>query len=110
MVAAVPKGDFTGGWAGIDAGVVDGVVFALERHVWLRPERLHDLGLFLRPAASVMEIFVEGGEFDGIPADADAQTEAAAGQHVEAGRLFRYQSGLALGDNQHAGGEIAVWW
>jgi hypothetical protein len=105
VVAAIPERDAPRSRARVDAGVVDGVVLALEGHVRLRPERLHDLRLFLRPAATVVEILVQGGEFNLVPADADAQAEAAAGQHVEAGRLLRDQRGLALGDDQHAGGE-----
>ncbi len=43
-----------------------------------------------------------------IPADADAQPEAAAAQHVEAGGLFRHQGGLPLRQDQHAGGKAQL--
>ena len=53
-----------------------------------------------------MKIFVQAGEFDLVPADADAQAEAAAAQHIQTGRLFRDQRGLPLRNDQHAGGEL----
>src|SRR6266436_2970478 len=71
--------------------------------MWLGPQCLHDLHLLLGAAAAVVEILVEPGELDLVPADPDAEPEPAAAQHVETGRLFRYEDGLALRQNQNAG-------
>src|SRR5207253_537239 len=62
--------------------------------------------LLLRPATAIMEVFVEADKLDLVPADTDAEPEAAARQHVEAGRLLGDQHGLALRQDQHLGREI----
>ena len=110
VVAAVPEGDFSRGRARVDPGVVDGVVFALESHVRLRPERLHDLRLLFRATASVVEVFVEAGEFDRVPADADSQAKAAAGQNVQTGRLFRHQARSGVVRRSARRWRTSVWW
>ena len=83
------------------------MVAALEGDVRLRPQRLHHLHLLLRAAAAVVKVLVQAGEFHRVPADADAQPEAAAAQHIETGGLLRDQRGLPLRQDQHAGGESA---
>ena len=52
-----------------------------------------------------MEILAEALELDLVPAHADAEAEAAAAQHIEGGGLLGHQGGLALGQDQHRGGE-----
>ena len=105
MVPTVPKGNFSRRRARVDPGVVDGVILALEGDIRFGPKRLHDLDLFLGPAAPVMEVFVQPGKFDRVPADPDAKAEPTPGQHIEAGRLFCHQCGLPLRNDQHAGGK-----
>ena len=53
-----------------------------------------------------MEILVEPGELDLVPADPDPEPETPAAQHIEAGRLLGDQRGLALRQDQHLGREI----
>jgi len=79
------------------------VPFALEGDVRLGPQRLHNLHLLLRAPAAVVEILVEAGELDLVPADPDAEAEPAAAQHIERGRLLCDENGLALRQDQHAG-------
>src|SRR2546426_8445267 len=43
------------------------------------------LDLFRAPATTVLEGLVQGLELDGVPADADAETQPAAAQHVDLG-------------------------
>ena len=52
-----------------------------------------------------MEVHAEALELDLVPADADAQPEAALAQRVERGGLLGDQRRLALRQDQHAGGE-----
>ena len=68
-----------------------------------RPQRLHDPHLFLRAPAAIVEILVEAGELDRVPADPDAEPEPAAAQNIERGRLFGDENGLALRQDQDAG-------
>jgi hypothetical protein len=68
----------------------------------LGPQLLHDLDLLLGAASAVMEVLVEPGKFDLVPADPDAEPEPAAAQHIETGRLLGDENGLALRQDQHA--------
>ena len=79
---------------------------ALESNVRIGPQCLHHLDLFLGPLASVLEILVEADELHLVPADADAEPEAAAAEHVETGGLFGNQHGLTLREDQYLGGEF----
>src|SRR5207302_10443510 len=105
---AEPHRHLARGGPRVDPSIVDRVPAALEADMRLLPQRLHDLHLLLGAAAAVVEILVEAGELDLVPADTDAEAEAAAAQHIEAGRLFRHQRGLALRQNQHAGRETEL--
>jgi hypothetical protein len=71
----------------------------MERCVRFCPERLHEPHLFLRPPAASTEIHAQALEFDLIPADADAEAEAASAQFIEGGRLFCNQRRLTLREN-----------
>ena len=69
----------------------------------LGPQPLHHLHLLLGAAAAIVEILVEPGELDLVPADPDAEPEPAAAQHIERSRLLGDENGLALRQDQHAG-------
>jgi hypothetical protein len=56
-----------------------------------------------RPA--IVEILVESDEFDLIPADADAEAESPAAQHVERSRLLCDQHRLTLRQYQYTDGK-----
>src|SRR5215207_5608947 len=105
-MAAEPQRNFTAWWPGIDAGVREAVPFALECHVGIGPQRFHHLDLFLGPLAPVVEVLVESDELHLVPADADAEPEATAAEHVETGGLFGNQHGLTLREDQYLGGEF----
>src|ERR1700736_6055387 len=100
---AVPHRHLARGRPRVDPGVLDRVPAAREAHMRLGPQLLHDLDLLLGAAAAVVEVLVEPGELDLVPADADAEPEPSAAQRVETGRLFRDQNRLALRQYQHAG-------
>src|SRR5829696_1071010 len=99
-MTAEPQRDFALSRPGIDAGVREAVPFALERHVGIGPQRFHHLDLFLGPLAPVVEILVEADELHLVPADADAEPEAAAAEHVETGGLLGNQHSLTLREDQ----------
>ena len=106
LMAAEPQGDAPPDGQGIDAGILDGVPLALEGHVRLGPQRLHDLDLLLLRACRGLEALVEADVLDGVPADPDAEAEAPAGQHVEGGRLLGDQRRLPLRQDHHLRGEL----
>jgi hypothetical protein len=108
-VAAEPQRNFAACRQRIDAGVLETVPLALECNVRIGPQRLHHLDLFFGSLASVMEILVEADELHLVPTHADAQSETAAAEHVETGRLLGNQHGLALCKNQHLGGEFDLF-
>src|SRR4030095_8291900 len=93
----------------IDADVREAVPLALEGDVGIGPQGLHHLDLFLGPLAPVVEILVEADELDLVPADADAEPEAPAAEHVETGGLFGNQHSLTLREDQHLGREIDLF-
>src|SRR5215218_10924565 len=95
-MTAEPQRNFALRWPRIDAGVRQAVPFALECHIGIGPQRLHHLHLLLGPLAPVVEILVEADELHLVPADTDAEPEAAAAAHVEAGGLLGHQHRLAL--------------
>ena len=108
VMSAIPYRHATGRRTRIDPRVVDRVVLALERHMRVRPQRLHHLHLLFRPPAAVLEVLIEADVFDLVPADADTEAEASAAQHVQARGLLRHQHGLPLRQDQHAGGEAEL--
>src|SRR4029077_14023516 len=67
------------------------------------PQFLHDLHLLFGAAASDVEILVEPGELDLVPADPDAKPGPAAAQHIETSCLFGDEYGLALWQDQDTG-------
>src|SRR4029079_7888801 len=77
-----------------------------ERDVWIGPQRLHHLDLFLGTLTPVAEILVEADELHLVPAHADTEPEAATAEHVETGGLFGNQHRLTLREDQYLGGEF----
>src|ERR1700730_14253351 len=105
---AVPHRHLARGRPRVDAGVIDRVPPPLEAHMRLGPQLLHDLDLLFGAAAAIVEVLVETGELDLVPADADAEPETAAAQRIEAGHLFRDQNRLALRQDEPTGSKAGV--
>ena len=78
---------------------------ALKVHYFLRPQGAHQVDLFLGADAASGEILAQRLELHVVPANADAQGEAAATEHVDLGGLLGHQGGLALGQDEDAGDE-----
>src|SRR5581483_12320000 len=60
---------------------------------------------FFDALSSVLEVLTERLVFDGVPAEADAQSEAAPREDVDRRRLLGNQNGLSLGQDDDAGHE-----
>jgi len=54
------------------------------------------LHLLLGAPAAIVEVLIEPGELDLVPADPDAKPEPAAAERVETGGLLGDEDGLAL--------------
>ena len=104
--AAEPDGDGALHRQGVDAGVADFVVAAVVVDHFLRPQHPQHLHLFGAAAAAIAEVFAQSLELHIVPAHADAQAQAAAGQHIHRGGLLGHQGGLALRQDQDAGGQL----
>src|SRR5207249_2284642 len=52
------------------------------------------------------EVLIQALELEGIPADAEAEAQAAAREVVDLGRLLREEGGLALGHDDDFGREL----
>ncbi len=107
-MAAEPDRHAAGFRPRIDAAVVELVELALELHVRLGPQRLHEAHLLLGALAAGVEIHAQPLELDLVPADPDAEAKAALAQRVQAGRLLGDQRRLALRQDQHAGGKAQL--
>src|SRR5262249_24738478 len=59
-------------------------------------------------AAPRVEILVEGLVLDVVPADAHAEAQAPASQHVHSRGLLGHQRGLALGQDHDAGDQLEL--
>ena len=105
--AAEPDGDGLR-WPRVDASVGDVVVAPVEVHHVLGPEHPHDLDLLGGAAAPVGKVLAEALVFHLVPAHADAQAQAAAGQHVYLGGLLGHQRGLTLAEDQYAGYKLQL--
>ena len=86
------------------------VVLAVEVDELFGPERAQQRDLLLDAAAAVVEVLAERLELDGVPADADAEPQAAAGEHVDLRRLLGDERGLALRQDDDAGRELDRAW
>src|SRR5581483_11951009 len=92
----------------VEAGRPDRLVPPLEGDHWLRREAADQLDLFLEAPCPVLEVLAEPLVLNPVPADADAQPEAAAGQHVDLDRLLGDERGLPLRQDDHAGDELEL--
>src|ERR1051326_3487808 len=72
----------------IQADALQRVPAPVESHVRLAPQLAQDLHLFLDALAAPGEVSADCLVFGGVPADADAQLEAAAAQLLQLGRLL----------------------
>ena len=95
----------------------DVVPAAVEVDDLLGPQSPQHRELFLTAFAAVVKILVQGLVFHGVPADAHAQAQPSAAEHVYGRRLLGHQRRLPLtqnDDRRHQfqllgnGGEIAV--
>src|SRR4029434_5693496 len=82
------------------------MTFSLKRDVGIGPQRLHHLDLFLGTLTPVVEILVEADELHLVPAYADAEPEAAAAEHIQAGGLVGHHHCATLREDQYLGGEF----
>ncbi len=90
----------------LDARVGHAVPPALVGHQLAGPEEPHDLELLLDPPAAIVDVLAERLELDRVPADADAQAQPAAREHVHLGRLLGDERRLALGQDEDAGDQL----
>src|SRR5439155_6108019 len=79
---------------GIDPGAVDAMPSTLEVHDLLRPQRAEKGDLLLDPLAAIGEAHSQRFVLHLVPADADAEDEAPAGEHVHLRRLLCHKRGL----------------
>ena len=86
----------------IDPRVGNAMPLPVERHQLLGPERAHDRDLLLDALAAILEVLAQRLELDGVPADAHAEPQAPARQHVDGGRLLGDERGLPLREDQDA--------
>jgi hypothetical protein len=77
--ASEPDRDAASG-AGIDAGTFDVIELALERHQGLAPELAQELHLLLLAPTASVEVLPERLVLDVVPADADTEADASAGE------------------------------
>ena len=101
-LAPHPDGDAPPRRQRIDPGVGNAMPLAVDRHQLLGPERAHDRDLLLDALAAVLEVLAQRLELDGVPADAHAEPQAPARQHVDGGRLLGDEGGLPLREDQDA--------
>ena len=79
---------------------------AVERHRLLGPEASQQLDLLGGALAAIAEILSERLVFDGVPANADAETKPTTAEQVDLGGLFGDQRGLALRQYDHPGDQF----
>ena len=82
------------------------MVTPVERDHGLGPEAPEQLDLLLDPLAAVREVLAERLELDEVPAEADPEPEAPAGENVDLGGLLGDERGLPLREDEHAGDEL----
>src|SRR5262245_4281033 len=103
--ASEPDRDLAAGKR-VDACLRHRVILAAKRQRALFPERAHQLDLFLLPGPSLAEARAEPLVLDLVPARADTEPQAAAGQQIHVGSLLRDQRRLPLGQHQDGGDEL----
>ncbi len=72
----------------------------------LSPQEPHPLDLLGLARAAGLPLDVERLVLDMVPADADAESQPAAAQDVDLGRLLGDHAGLALRQDQHAAAQL----
>ena len=80
----------------IDTRVTDGVPTAFKIDNLLRPQRPHDLDLFLATLATIVKILIQRFVLDRIPTRPDPQAQPATAEHINLRRLLRDQSSVTL--------------
>ena len=80
----------------------------LEGDHGLCPELPHHGDLLADAAPARVEILVEAFVLDVVPADAHAEAQAPASQHVYRRGLLGHQRGLALGQDHDAGDQLEL--
>ncbi len=74
------------------------------------PELAEQLDLLGQAGPALSERYAEGVVLDLVPADADAEPQAAAGEDVDLGGLLGDEGGLALREHEDAGDELERRW
>src|SRR5262249_28640190 len=87
-------------------GRIEVMIRPLEVDQGLGPELPHDGDLLADAAASRVKVLVQGLVFDMVPADAHAETQAPAAEHVHRSGLLGHQRGLPLGQDNDTGDEL----
>src|SRR3546814_10853135 len=84
--------------------IEDGLVYAFERAVesdeFPRPQQAQQLRLLADAAGAGAEILPHRLVLDGVPAEADAEEQPPARQHVDLGRLLGDQRRLPMRDRK----------
>ena len=94
----------------LDAGMADPVPLALIIDNLLRPQQAQHLDLLLAALAARTPVLVQRLVFDRIPADANAQPQTPAAEHVNLRRLLGHQRRLPLRQDDDAGWSAPGWW
>jgi len=90
----------------VDARVGHGMEAALEADERLRPQLPQQAHLLFEAGAAILERHAQRLVLHPVPARADAEAHAPAGEHVDLRRLLGDQGGLALGEDQDRGAEL----
>src|SRR5437867_979798 len=79
---------------------------AVEAEHGLGPQLAHDGDLLVDTLPSIAVALVERFIFDEVPADADAESEPAAAEHIYGGGLLGDERRLPLWQDEHAGHQL----
>ena len=97
-----------GRWIGI--GASPAAVIVSNVPAWVTDGSVHSRRISSicssEPTATLIEPLTERLVLHVVPADADPESEATAGEQIHLGGLLRDQRGLALGEDDHAGHEL----
>ena len=90
----------------VDARALDAVPLALEGHLVPRPEQPQQLDLLVAAAPARAVVLPQRRVLLGAAADADAEPQPAAAQHVELRRLLGDERRLPRGQDDHRGHQL----
>src|SRR5437867_5195007 len=93
-------------WERTQAGAIDAMPATAQVHDLLRPARAQNGDLLLDAPASIRDALTTCLVLHPIPADADAENDAAAREDVDLCGLFRHQRRLPLRQDDHRGREL----